>query len=71
MNKTALMEDLHTYPPPGQHPMIWSPEKAARYMDVEIECGKARIAANRTALDKARNAEYYHTPDPPPAGPRP
>jgi metallo-beta-lactamase class B len=72
MNKTTIMEDLHTYPPPGPHPLLWAPEKAARYMDVELECGRARIAANRTALDRARNPEYYHTPDPPaaPAAPR-
>ena len=25
------------------------------------------LLANRTALDRARNAEYYHTPDPPAA----
>jgi len=67
MNKTALMEDLHTYPPARQHPLIWSPEKAARYMDVELECGRARIAANRTALDKARSPEYYYSPDAAPA----
>jgi len=64
MNKTAIMEDLHTFPPPGQHPLLWTPEKTARYMDVELECGRARIAANRTALDRARDAEYYRTPDP-------
>ena len=65
MNKGYIMEDLHTYPPPGLHPLLWSPEKAARYMDVELECGRARIAANRTALDAARKPEYYRTPDPP------
>jgi metallo-beta-lactamase class B len=67
MNKTSIMEDLHTYPPPGQHPLLWAPEKAARYMDVEIECGRARIAANRTALNAARTPEYYYTRDPPAA----
>ena len=72
MNKTTIMEDLRTYPPPGPHPLLWAPEKAARYMDLELECGRARIAANRTALDRARNPEYYHAPDPPaaPAAPR-
>jgi hypothetical protein len=44
--------------------LLFTPEKAARYMDVELECGKARIAANKTALDKARTPEYYRTPDP-------
>ncbi len=73
MNKTAIMEDLHTYPPPGPHPLLWPPEKAARYMDVELECGRARIAANRTALNGTRPPEYYRTPDPPatPAPPAP
>lgn len=70
MNKTAIMEDLHTFPPPGQHPLLWTPEKAARYMDVELECGRARIAANRTALNATRTPEYYRTPDAP-APPRP
>ena len=32
-------------------------------MDVELECGRARIAANKTALDAARTPEYYRTPD--------
>jgi metallo-beta-lactamase class B len=67
MNKTAIMEDLHTYPPPGQHPLLWAPEKVARYMDVDLECGRARIAANRAALNAVRTPEYYHTPDPPAA----
>jgi metallo-beta-lactamase class B len=65
MLKTATIAALRSYPPAGPHPMLFSPEKAARYMDVELECGKARIAANKTALDKARGPEYYRTPDPP------
>jgi hypothetical protein len=32
-------------------------------MDLELECGRARIAANKTALDRARTPEYYRTPD--------
>ena len=67
MNRTAIMEDLHTYPPKGPHPLLWPPEKVARYMDVDLECGRARIAANRTTRDAARTPEYYHTPDPPAA----
>ena len=74
MLKTATIAALRSYPPVGPHPMLFAPEKAARYMDVELECGKARIAANKTALDKARGPEYYRTPDPsepaaPPAPP--
>jgi metallo-beta-lactamase class B len=65
MLKRATIVALRQYPVPGPHPMLVTPEKAARYMDVELECGKARIAANRTALDKARGPEYYRTPDPP------
>jgi metallo-beta-lactamase class B len=73
MLKTETIQALRHYPPAGPHPLLFSPEKAARYMDVELECGKARIAANKTALDKARTPEYYHTPDPPaaPAAPAP
>jgi len=67
MNRTAIMEDLHTYPPKDPHPLLWQPEKVARYMDVDLECGRARIAANRTTRDAARTPEYYHTPDPPAA----
>ena len=63
MNRTATMEALRTYPPAGPHPLLFSPEKAARLMDVELECGKARIAANRTHLDRARGPEWYRTPD--------
>jgi hypothetical protein len=49
--------------------MLVTPEKAARYMDVELECGRARIAANKMALDMARTPEYYRTPEPPAASP--
>ena len=69
MLKTATIAALRSYPPAGPHPMLFTPEKVARYMDVEVECGKARIAANKTALDKARGPEYYRTPDPPEAAP--
>ena len=67
MLKTSTIAALRTYPPSGPHPMLFTAEKAARYMDVELECGRARIAANKTALDKARGPEYYRTPDPPAA----
>jgi metallo-beta-lactamase class B len=65
MLKTSTIAALRKYPVSGAHPLLVTPEKAARYMDVELECGKARIAANKTALDKARGPEYYRTPDPP------
>ena len=61
--KTATIAALRKYPVAGPHPMLFTPEKAARYMDVELECGRARIAANKTALDAARTPEYYRTPD--------
>ena len=67
MLKTDTIRALRTYPVPGAHPLLVTPEKSARYMDVELECGKARIAANKTALDKARGPEYYRTPDAAPA----
>ena len=63
MLKTATIAALRSYPVAGPHPMLFTPEKAARYMDVELECGKARIAANKTALDAARGPDYYRTPD--------
>ena len=65
MLKTDTIAALRKYAAAGPHPLLYTPEKAARYMDVELECGKARIAANKTALDKARGPEYYRTPDPP------
>ena len=61
MLKTATIAALRTYPVSGAHPLLWAPEKTARYMDVELECGKARIAANKHALDQARGPEYYRT----------
>jgi len=67
MLKTETIQALRQYRGTGPHPLLFTPEKAARYMDVELECGKARIAANKTALDKARTPEYYRTPDPPAA----
>jgi metallo-beta-lactamase class B len=67
MNRTALMESLHSYPPVGPHPLLFPPDKAARLMDVELECGRARIAANRTALNAAHKPEYFSTPDAPAA----
>jgi metallo-beta-lactamase class B len=69
MLKTATIAALRQYPVSGPHPMLFSVEKAARYMDVELECGKARIAANKTALDAARGPDYYRTPDAPAAAP--
>jgi metallo-beta-lactamase class B len=67
MLKTATIEALRQYPVSGPHPLLFTPEKAARYMDVELECGRARIAANKHALDQARGPDYYRTPDPAPA----
>jgi metallo-beta-lactamase class B len=69
MLKTATIQGLRTWPVSGAHPLLWSPEKTARYMDVELECGRARIAANKHALDQARGPEYYRTPDPPAPAP--
>lgn len=67
MLKTETVAALRKYPVSGAHPLLFTPEKAARYMDVELECGKARVAANKYALDKARGPEYYRTPDAPAA----
>jgi metallo-beta-lactamase class B len=65
MNRTEIMEALKSYPPSGPHPLLVPPAKVARYMDVELACGRARVAANRTALDAARTPEYYRTPESP------
>jgi metallo-beta-lactamase class B len=65
MLKTSTVTALRQYPPTGAHPLLVTPEKASRYMDVELECGRARVVANRDALNKARGPEYYRTPDPP------
>jgi metallo-beta-lactamase class B len=65
MLKSDTIGALRRTPLSGPHPLLYTPEKAARYMDVELECGKSRIAANKTALDKARGPEYYRTPDAP------
>jgi metallo-beta-lactamase class B len=67
MLRRATIVALRQYPVAGLHPLLVTPEKAARYMDVELECGRARVAANKTALDKARGPDYYRTPDPPAA----
>ena len=67
MLKTETIAALRKSPLSGPHPLLFTPEKAARYMDVELECGRARVAANKTALDKARGPEYYRTPDPAPS----
>lgn len=64
MLKTDTIGALRSYPVSGPHPLLFTPEKATRYMDVELECGRARVAANKTALDKARGPEYYRTPEP-------
>ena len=69
MLKNETVAALRKWPVSGPHPLLFTPEKAARYMDVELMCGRARIAANKFALDKARGPEYYHTPDPPAAAP--
>ena len=48
MLKTATIAALRQYPVAGPHPMLFTPEKAARYVEVELECERARIAANKT-----------------------
>ena len=45
MNKLPQMEALGARYPTGAHPLLFSPEKFGRYMDIMAECGKSRLAA--------------------------
>ncbi len=63
MLKIATLNALHDYPLAGPHPMLWSVEKTAAYMDISLECGRARVAANKTARDAERGPDYYRSPD--------
>ena len=50
MNKLPAMEALaKQYPAAGAHPFLYPPAKFARYLDIMLECGRARVAALPTA----------------------
>jgi hypothetical protein len=41
------MEAIARQYPTGPHPFLYAPEKFSRYLDIMIECGRARIAAQQ------------------------
>jgi metallo-beta-lactamase class B len=45
MNKLTMMEQLSKQYPTGAHPLLMGPQKFARYLDIMLECGRARLAA--------------------------
>ena len=45
MNTLVAMEGVRDHYPTGSHPFLRGAERTARYMDIMIECGRARLAA--------------------------
>lgn len=45
MNKLPAMEAMSKQYPKGPHPLLMGPEKFSRYLDIMLECGRARLAA--------------------------
>jgi metallo-beta-lactamase class B len=45
MNKLTAMEQMTKAYPKGAHPLLMGPQKFARYLDIMLECGRARLAA--------------------------
>ena len=45
MNKLTVMEQVGKQYPTGDHPLLMGPQKFARYLDIMLECGRARLAA--------------------------
>ena len=45
INKLPAMEALGKQYPGGAHPFLYGPARFSRYLDVMLECGRARIAA--------------------------
>ena len=45
MNKLTAMEQMTKQYPSGAHPLLMGPQKFSRYLDIMIECGRARLAA--------------------------
>ena len=39
------LEALGRAYPPGSHPLLYGPQRFARYLDIVLECGRARLAA--------------------------
>jgi metallo-beta-lactamase class B len=49
INKLPAMEALGKQYPTGAHPFLYGPAKFSRYLDIMLECGRARLAALETA----------------------
>ncbi len=45
MNKLTAMEQMTKAYPTGAHPLLMGPQKFARYLDIMLECGRARLSA--------------------------
>lgn len=45
VNKLPAMEALGRQYPTGAHPFLMGPERFGRYLDIMLECGRARLAA--------------------------
>ena len=45
VNKLPAMEALRRQYPSGPHPFLYGPERFGRYVDIMLECGRARLAA--------------------------
>jgi len=45
VNTLAAMQAIGRQYPAGPHPFLYGPERFARYLDVVLECGRARLAA--------------------------
>ena len=45
INKLPAMEALGKQYPTGAHPFLYGPAKFSRYLDIMLECGRARLAA--------------------------
>jgi metallo-beta-lactamase class B len=45
MNSLSLMQSIRDKYPTGSHPLLLSKTKADRYMDIMLECARARLAA--------------------------
>ena len=45
MNKLPMVEALARQYPTGPHPFLIGPPRFARYLDIMLECGRARLAA--------------------------
>jgi hypothetical protein len=45
MNSLTTMEAIREKYPTGNHPLLFSKDHANRYMDIMLECARARLAA--------------------------